>query len=69
VTLPSPPRSADSVIDPSSHRIHTLDVLRGLALLGMIVVHFHNHTLEIVTGVDLPALRIAPPSPVTAVQP
>jgi len=24
-------------------RIHTLDILRGLALLGMILVHFHQH--------------------------
>lgn len=52
VTLPSPPRSAAPVIGPSSDRIQTLDVLRGLALLGMIVVHFHIHTLEIVTGVN-----------------
>jgi uncharacterized protein len=27
-------------------RVHSLDVLRGLALLGMIVVHFHMRTLE-----------------------
>ena len=52
VTLPSPPRSADSVTGPSPDRIQTLDVLRGLALFGMIVVHFHNHTQEIVTGVN-----------------
>jgi uncharacterized protein len=52
VTLPSPPRSAAPAIGPSSDRIQTLDVLRGLALLGMIVVHFHNHTQEIVTGVN-----------------
>ena len=52
VTLPSPPRSADPAIGPSSDRIQTLDVLRGLALLGMIVVHFHIHTLEIVTGLN-----------------
>jgi uncharacterized protein len=51
VTLPSPPRSADSAVVPSE-RIQTLDVLRGLALLGMIVVHFHIHTLEIVTGLN-----------------
>jgi uncharacterized protein len=24
-------------------RVHTLDILRGLALLGMILVHFHQH--------------------------
>jgi uncharacterized protein len=28
-------------------RIHTLDALRGIALLGMILVHFHNHSLEV----------------------
>jgi uncharacterized protein len=52
VTLPSPLRSADPVISPATERIQALDVLRGLALLGMIVVHFHIHTLEIVTGVN-----------------
>ena len=52
VTLPSPPRMAAPAIGPSANRIQTLDVLRGLALLGMIVVHFHNHTLEIVTGIN-----------------
>ncbi|HEX7780540.1 MAG TPA: DUF418 domain-containing protein, partial [Vicinamibacterales bacterium] len=49
---PSPPRMAAPAIGPSANRIQTLDVLRGLALLGMIVVHFHNHTLEIVTGIN-----------------
>jgi uncharacterized protein len=52
VTLPSPLRSADPAIAPSSDRIQALDVLRGLALLGMIVVHFHIHTLETVTGIN-----------------
>lgn len=27
-----------------SERIHTLDVLRGLALLGMLLVHFYDHS-------------------------
>ena len=27
----------------SDERVHTLDILRGLALLGMILVHFHQH--------------------------
>ena len=27
-------------------RIHVLDLLRGFALLGMIVVHFHDHSTE-----------------------
>lgn len=52
MTLPSPLRSADPVISPATERIQALDVLRGLALLGMIVVHFHIHTLEIVAGVN-----------------
>lgn len=52
VTPPSLPRTADAGLGPSTERIQTLDVLRGLALLGMIVVHSHNHTLEIVTGVN-----------------
>lgn len=36
--------------DPAA-RIHSLDVLRGLALFGMIVVHFHVHSAEL-AGVD-----------------
>jgi uncharacterized protein len=52
VTQPPLPRSVDAGFGPSSDRIQTLDVLRGLALLGMIVVHFHIHTLEIVTGIN-----------------
>jgi len=28
----------------NAERIHTLDLLRGLALLGMILVHFHSHS-------------------------
>jgi uncharacterized protein len=30
-----------------TERIHSLDVLRGLALLGMLIVHFHDHSLDI----------------------
>ena len=29
-----------------SDRITALDVLRGLALLGMLLVHFHDHAAE-----------------------
>src|SRR5262245_8831036 len=36
----------------TGERLHTLDVLRGLALLGMIVVHFHDHTPDLDGGVD-----------------
>jgi uncharacterized protein len=47
--------SADSLpkahATPTAERVHALDVLRGLALLGMILVHFHFHSLEL-GGVD-----------------
>jgi uncharacterized protein len=36
---------AGSVIDGSG-RITTLDILRGFALLGMIIVHFHDHSSD-----------------------
>ena len=35
---------ADRAADPAARRIATLDVLRGFALLGMILVHFHQKT-------------------------
>ena len=35
----------------SAQRIQTLDILRGMALFGMFVVHFHIHTPEI-GGID-----------------
>lgn len=35
----------------TAERLHTLDVLRGFALLGMILVHFHMHSQER-SGVD-----------------
>lgn len=35
----------------STQRIETLDILRGMALFGMFVVHFHIHTPEI-GGID-----------------
>jgi uncharacterized protein len=37
-----PPTSATDAFE----RIHTLDILRGLALLGMFIVHFHINTME-----------------------
>ncbi len=40
---PPPPPAGDQ-------RLHTLDILRGLALLGMILVHFHQRTGLPVTG-------------------
>ncbi len=33
-------------------RIHALDILRGLALFGMILVHFHQRTRIEVTGLE-----------------
>lgn len=39
---PRPPALATDPFD----RIHTLDILRGLALLGMFIVHFHINTRE-----------------------
>ncbi|HEX6811178.1 MAG TPA: DUF418 domain-containing protein [Planctomycetota bacterium] len=36
----------------TGERLHVLDVLRGLALLGMILVHFHGHSLDLDEGVD-----------------
>ena len=35
----------------STHRIETLDILRGMALFGMFVVHFHIRTPEM-GGID-----------------
>src|SRR5262245_16992596 len=35
-----------AVASYGSERIQTLDVLRGFALLGMIIVHFHDHSTE-----------------------
>jgi len=36
----------------SDHRLHTLDILRGLALFGMILVHFHQKMRIEVTGLE-----------------
>jgi uncharacterized protein len=38
----APDTSAQPIL--SAERIHTLDILRGFALLGMILVHFHSHS-------------------------
>ena len=34
----------------SDERLHALDVLRGLALFGMILVHFHQKTRAEASG-------------------
>jgi len=36
----------------SDERLHSLDILRGLALAGMILVHFHQRLERPVTGVE-----------------
>jgi uncharacterized protein len=36
----------------SDERLHALDILRGLALLGMILVHFHQKMRLEVTGIE-----------------
>ncbi|HKH90668.1 MAG TPA: DUF418 domain-containing protein [Gemmatimonadaceae bacterium] len=36
----------------SDDRLHSLDILRGLALAGMILVHFHQRLEKPVTGVE-----------------
>ena len=37
---------------PTDTRLHTLDILRGLALFGMILVHFHQKMRIEVTGLE-----------------
>jgi uncharacterized protein len=43
--------SAPAPID-ADERLHSLDILRGLALAGMILVHFHQRLEKPVTGVE-----------------
>jgi uncharacterized protein len=38
--------NVESALVTTTERIDSVDVLRGLALLGMIVVHFHDHSRE-----------------------
>jgi uncharacterized protein len=45
---PSPVRDLGTTDD----RLHTLDILRGLALFGMILVHFHQKMRIEVTGLE-----------------
>jgi uncharacterized protein len=37
---------------PAAERLHTLDILRGLALFGMILVHFHQKMRLEATGIE-----------------
>ena len=50
----SAPRTAVGALAPidSDERLHSLDILRGLALAGMIVVHFHQRLERPVDGAE-----------------
>lgn len=50
IPAPAAPTSAAPV--DATERLHALDILRGLALFGMILVHFHQKTRLEVTGVE-----------------
>jgi uncharacterized protein len=54
VPLHTSPASGSSAPAPvtSDDRLHTLDILRGLALFGMILVHFHQKMRIEVTGLE-----------------
>ena len=54
VPLPPPTVLSSPQLSPvdSDHRLHTLDILRGLALFGMILVHFHQKMRIEVTGLE-----------------
>src|SRR5215212_10441256 len=54
VELHSPIAAGSSAPSPvtSDDRLHTLDILRGLALFGMILVHFHQKMRVEVTGLE-----------------
>jgi uncharacterized membrane protein YeiB len=41
----------ESSTESAGDRIQSLDILRGLALLGMFVVHFHERSAEL-SGID-----------------
>ena len=47
VAAPSEPAPIDA-----DERLHSLDILRGLALAGMILVHFHQRLAKPATGVE-----------------
>lgn len=48
---PVAPTAAAAPLDVTE-RLHAIDILRGLALFGMILVHFHQKTRVEVTGVE-----------------
>lgn len=47
-----PPATARLAPLDSDERLHALDILRGMALLGMILVHFHQKMRLEVTGIE-----------------
>jgi len=47
-----PPATARLAPLDSDERLHALDILRGLALFGMILVHFHQKMRIEVTGIE-----------------
>jgi uncharacterized protein len=53
-TAPAPYTAAVGALAPidSDERLHSLDVLRGLALAGMILVHFHQRLERPASGVE-----------------
>ena len=56
MSLPASPATMAAPGSPApidaDERLHTLDVLRGFALLGMILVHFHQRLEKPATGVE-----------------
>ena len=48
---PVAPTAAAAPLD-ATERLHAIDILRGLALFGMILVHFHQKTRLEVTGIE-----------------
>jgi len=51
--VPRAPRVPEATFQLNdAARLHALDILRGLALCGMILVHFHQHMRREVTGVE-----------------
>lgn len=51
VASPSPPPTPPAPVE-AAERLHALDILRGLALFGMILVHFHQKMRAPATGVE-----------------
>jgi uncharacterized protein len=50
--MPREPATRELVSVDAGERLHALDILRGLALFGMILVHFHQRTRQDVQGLE-----------------